>query len=247
MERKFGKLPPQKDIRTFKFAKYFDQDRFKRPPAHFGHDNLYDKFGWGMLKNDELGCCVVSSIAHQTMLWNKASKNIDIPFTDEIIEKTYYEINGTTEDRGTSMIQSLNFRRKTGITDAEGKNHKIFAYLQLETGNWKQLLIAMYQFGLVDIGFQVPTYVFDQMDKGKPWTVKKNMNFTGGHCVPLVGKTPKYLNCVTWGQEQFMSRSFYEATCDEAYVILSEGYFNEEKKTPEGFDFETLKKDLYAL
>lgn len=255
--RKLGKLPPAKDVRTFKFSSYFDKTKFeyKDLPPTFGHEEVYDYDKWGMLLNDKKGCCVISSMAHQFMLWNKASKGIDIIFSDDIIERTYYDVNGNTEDRGTNMLTAKKYFRKHGMVDIFGKVHKTEAFLKIDHTNWEEVCIALYEFGCVDIGFNVPDYVFSQMDAGEEWSVQDKANYQGGHCVPLIQKLGaetllgkvESLNCVTWGQEQLMQRGFFYKNCDEAYIDVTKAYLNSENKTPEGLAIEDLMSDLRAL
>ena len=247
IQYKLGKQPATYDNRTLKFAKYDDRSLLDKIPKVVGHDNLFDDVnGWGMLANDRYGCCVISSMMHQSMLWNKAARGIDVKYTDDLCIDTYHKVNHTTEDRGTNMLKALKYRRKHGILDAEGKVHKIAAFAYLNVHDIDQIRAAIYLFGLVDIGFAVPDYCMEQFEHGRPWVVKENGVNEGGHCVPIVGFNEMF-NVVTWGKEQKMEVNFFSRYADEAYAIMSGDYFNGKKQTPEGFDLSQLKKDLAIL
>ena len=68
----------------------------------------------------------------------------------------------------------------------------------------------------------------------------------GGHYVPVVGRAGSYIDVVTWGKVQRMTRTFYERYCDEAYALLSPEYLNR-GRSPEGFDLKALTADLASL
>jgi hypothetical protein len=247
MNYKLGKQPATYDRRTLKFAKYVDRSLLPDIPDVIGHDKLFDdNSGWGMLANDRYGCCVISSMMHQTMLWNKAAKNKEVQFTDELCIDTYHKVNNSTEDNGTNMLTALKYRNKHGIVDSDGNIYKIGAFAYLNTHNIDEIKAAVYLFGLVDIGFYVPDYCMDQFAGGRPWVVTGEGENQGGHCVPIVG-FDKMFNTVTWGREQKMDIEFFAKYADEAYAIISEDYLNGNKETPEGFDLETLKQDLLIL
>src|SRR3954453_12473384 len=70
-----GKKHTRKDAVKFKLRDFVDIDAIPRPPRTFGHEAGPQKLGsgWGMLGNDNYGCCVWAGAAHETMLWNAAA------------------------------------------------------------------------------------------------------------------------------------------------------------------------------
>ena len=64
--------------------------------------------------------------------------------------------------------------------------------------------------------------------------------------MPVVNYDPRGLDVVTWGQIQRMTWAFFATYCSEAYAILSEDFVYN-GKAPNGFDVETLQRDLRAL
>ena len=195
------------------------------------------------------GDCVFAGGAHETMLWTLEGGN-PASFTGANVITDYsavtgYKLNDPDSDHGTDVRHALRYRQKTGLIDAAGNRHKIGIYLALEPGNTDHLLEALYLFGAVGIGIQVPDSAIDQFASGKPWSVVQGAQIKGGHYVPLVADRDNLI-CVTWGRIQQMTLQFYKTYCDEAWGILSPEMLATDK-SPEGFDLAQLQTDLHAL
>ena len=109
------------------------------------------------------------------------------------------------------------------------------------------LLEASYLFGVVGIGIQVPESAQTQFQNGKPWSYVPGAAIEGGHYVPIVGyPRAGYLQVVTWGKVQLMTKGFFEHYCDEAYAILDSEFLKDDKSL-EGFDLAQLQADLQAI
>lgn len=239
---KLGKKEPRYDKRTLSFEKY----RLDVP--HPKSLNRHIKLDWGMLGNDMYGDCVFAGAAHETMLWNKEVGKI-VEFSNSGVLGDYgivtgFKIDNLMSDQGTVVLDALNYRRHTGISDTSFQQHTIGGYVQIE--GFDALLEAVYLFGVVGIGFQFPSYAMDQFDSGKPWSVVHGGSIDGGHYVPVIGYTQRYVDVITWGRVQRMTRAFYNKFCDEAYAILSEEMLKDGRSI-EGFDLVTLQNDLAAL
>jgi len=203
-----------------------------------------------MLANDRHGDCVWAGAAHETMLLEREAGNVVI-FTDADVLGDYAAATGfdpqkPQTDQGTDMQAAADYRRKTGILDAGGRRHTVAAYLALEPGNLEHLYQATYLFGAVGIGLELPASAFDQTDQGKPWDVVPQSANAGGHYVPLVGRAADGLHVVTWGALQVMTESFLKTYCDEAIAYVSQECLVAQK-SPEGFDYAALLRDLAAL
>jgi hypothetical protein len=245
---KLGKQPAVEDKRDLRFAAYLTP-KLPTPPRSFGHETLIPTDGWGVLGNDRYGDCVFAGAAHETMLWNRAA-GATVPFTPAGVLGDYGAVTGFdprtgANDNGTVVRDALNYRRTTGIRDANGARHKIGAYVALEPGNWAHLTAALYLFGAVGIGIQFPASAMDQFDAGKNWSVVRGASIEGGHYIPLVGRRG-VTRLVTWGRCIGMTKAFYLKYCDEAYAILSPEMLTAGKSL-EGFDLATLQADLNAL
>lgn len=247
--RKLGKQRATYDKRDLQFAAYRGVGTLPPAPRTFGHETTIAPKGWGMLGNDSVGDCVFAGAAHETMLWT-AERGTPAQFDEAHVISDYsavtgYNPNDPSSDQGTDVRAALSYRRKTGILDARGSRHKIGAFLALEPGNHVHLYEALYLFGAVGIGIEVPTSAMDQFDGGKVWSVVHGANIEGGHYIPLVARRT-HLECVTWGQVQGMTDAFYAKYCDEAWAILSTEMLVG-GKTLEGFDLAQLHADLKAV
>lgn len=244
-----GKQPFTPDNRDFKLSNYIQKKSLPKRPAQFGHDNLVPK--WGMLGNDIVGDCVFAGAGHEHMIWSAEGGKL-ITFTELDIISDYSAVTGydprdPSSDRGTIVREAMKYRKNIGMLDSEGIRRKINAYISLEPGNTDELLDALWLFGAVGIGIVVTDSAMKQFHNKKPWSVPLFPSSpTGGHYIPIVAYR-NYLYCVTWGTLQPMTLSFYKKYCDEAWVMLSEDMFGDDKITMEGFNFEQLQSDMFAL
>jgi hypothetical protein len=247
---KLGKKPARAGAIKLKLSRYADATALPPVPATFGHDALIGAADWLMLANDRYGDCVWAGAAHETMMLAREAGGV-VSFTDADVLGDYAAVTGfdpqkPATDQGTDMQAAADYRRKTGILDADGSRHSIAAYLALEPGDLSHLYQATYLFGAVGIGLQLPASALDQTDQNKPWDVVAQSPNDGGHYVPLVGRYADGLHVVTWGAIQVMTEAFLKTYCDEAIAYVSQDCLVAQK-TPEGFDYAALLRDLAAL
>ena len=221
-------------------------------PVGFGHYQVFPAAGWGMLGNDRYGDCVWAGAAHETMMVNKMNGR-DVEFNPAVVLADYAAVTGFVpatgaNDNGTDVHDALNYRRQTGVEDADLGRHKIGAYVSLEPGNWNQMLEALVAFDFVAIGFEFPDYAMAEFNAGKPWWYRRGGTIEGGHYVPVVGRPhTSSIEVVTWGQIQGMSRRFFETYCDEAYGVLTVETLSAGGTSPEGLDLSALQAAIAAL
>lgn len=250
MELRLGKKPATHDLRDLLFADY-KTGALKEAPVGFGHLKLV-KNPWGILLNDRLGDCAIAGPMHETMLL-AAEGGHGVFFTDQDAEAVYsaacgYDPDDPSTDQGCAVRDVLAYRAATGLTDAAGANHRIGAYVAVESGNWGALLEALNTFECVGIGIQVPQSAMDQFQNGEPWTVVEGSQIVGGHYVPVVARPhEEIVDVVTWGAVQEMTAKFYKTYADEAWAYISTDALTASGKTLEGFDLAALQEDLNAL
>jgi hypothetical protein len=166
-----GKTPARPGAVKLKMSNYIDRGALPKPPATFGHERLVTR--WGMLGNDAAGCCVFSGAGHETMLWNREAGRTAKISTASTLRNysavTGYDPNTGANDNGTDMEEAAKYRRKTGLIDADGKAHKIGAYVALEPGNLDQLWLASWLFDGVGIGVEFPAQWMDAFNKRNVW------------------------------------------------------------------------------
>lgn len=244
---KLGKTPARKDAVIFKLDNYGAS--LAAPPAKSG-DHAIVQDWQGMMGNDNLGDCVCAEAGHGTIFLNKlAGKDVAIS-TDDVVAM-YSAVTGYTpkdpnSDQGTDMQAAASYRRKTGLSDAQGNRHKISAYLDLGAANATNLKKALYYFDNAGIGFQFPSYAMSEFNAGQTWHIKAGGTIEGGHDVLACAYDSRYIYCVSWGKLIRMTWTFFEKYCDEALVYLSDEML-QGGKSPQGFDAATLQADLAQL
>lgn len=251
-EYKLGKKPATHDRRDLQLAHFATAAALVPAPVGFGVYTKFARDGWGMLGNDMYGDCEWAEADHCVMGLN-ALVGKTVPFVPsntlmDYSDCTGFKANDASTDQGTDMHQSMAYRRKIGVVDANGRRHKIGAYLTLEPGNWLQLLEALWAFQVVSIGFAFPDYAMAQFNAGRAWSVHSGAPVpTEGHAVCVVGR-PKVSSVyvVTWGQIQEMTKGFYTKYCDEAYAFISQEDLVK-GISPAGYNLTQLNSILGAL
>jgi hypothetical protein len=245
---KLGKKPAREGAVKLRLAKYIDTAALPKPPASFGHERLVTQ--WGMAMNDQLGCCVVSGAVHEVMLWNREAGRT-VRFDDAAVVKNYSAIGGYVPgqpdtDQGCDMQVAASYRLKTGLLDADGKRHKIGAYVGLDPGNLTELWYASYLFDGVGIGVEFPAQWMDAFNRGKTWGAVARPKLEGGHYITDPAKRAGNAVIVTWGRTTPLTPKGYQQFNDETIAYLSEEKLSSGKSL-EGFDLATLKADLKAV
>ncbi|RAV17523.1 hypothetical protein DQP57_00420 [Mycobacterium colombiense] len=251
MNYRLGKHPatPHYGLKLSDYVRHSDLPSL---PEEFGHGNLVSD--WGMLGNDTVGDCAIAGPFHAEMLWCTEG---DKPFkiNTECTLEMYSAITGydpsaynwwtnsNPTDNGSNVQDVAEYWRTTGLKDAAGNIHKIQCYMALEPGNVEQLFQAIYLFGAVGIGVELPAEFQDAFNRGEVWDALEDPHIEGGHYILGVGKRAGNIEIVTWGQTCQLTPAAYEQFNDETFV-----YFNEEMlvkgKSLEGFDADQLMADL---
>lgn len=250
MAFKLGLKPPVPGAVKLRLATYLNFAVLPTPPAVFGHYQLIGD--WGMLANDQLGCCAEAGACHQTMLWTLEGSGIAAPFDDPTAIKNYSAIAGynpddPNSDQGTEMGRLANYWRTQGIVDSTGKRHQVAAVVDINPGDLRELWVSTWLFQAVGLGFEMPASAMDQTAAGQPWDYVPGSPIEGGHYVPCMGRTPSGLGVViTWGQTQTFTPAFYRRYNNQGICALSEEMLSKAKSI-DGFDDALLRQDLVTI
>ncbi len=257
---RYGKGAATADSRDLKFSTYRTAAALPVVPSDWGFDNVVAHGTWGMLGNDQWGDCVWAGAAHEHILTSTVA-GAPIAFDDAGVLSDYSAATGfdanagapgqNPTDKGTNVRAALGYRRSTGIVDAAGTRHKIGAYLALDitriqAGDFTEVAEAVYLFGAVGIGIQVPQSAETEFSEHKMWSYVAGSPNAGGHYVPIVAHR-KHVECVTWGRVQPMGDHFVSHYVDEAWAVLNPDFLNEQGQSPQGFNLAQLQADLAAL
>jgi len=216
----------------------------------FGHADLIQPH---MFCNNSIGDCAIAGSIEEVRLANAlAGKTVN--FTDQTAIENYSAITGyvpddPSTDQGTDVHELYDYRKSTGIIDADGQRHTIVGYAGLTVGDFDELLVALSLFPSgVGIGIEVSDFCEAQFDAGQPWhLVPGNHTIEGGHYVPVVGATDRHTaQLYTWGALGGITAPFYAAYNMVAAVALTEEMFVA-GKSPTGLDMAQLRADLGLL
>ena len=255
MNKCFGKKPFVADHRDLLFARYIHhhpQHALPTPPAEFGHEGFILPTAWGMLGNDQVGDCTCAGADHEHMLWT-AEGGRPASFMTAGCIADYSAITGyvpgdDATDQGAEVREVLKYRSKTGMLDITGARHTIGAYVRLGLRHDLELAQALYLFGAVGLGIEIPQSAMTQTDEGQPWDVPpRNSKILGGHYVPLVARRGGYWWVVTWGALQAVTTAFLHKYADEQWAMLSQEMLVGGTASPEGFNLAELQADLQQV
>ncbi|MDE2469901.1 MAG: hypothetical protein KGL35_14460 [Bradyrhizobium sp.] len=251
-QMKLGCLPPKHDPRTLKLAKYLAPAQLPTPPASTNW--RAKKPGWDMLGNDRAGDCTIACVGHLDEVWAANNGDVQLGYTDqqalaEYAAATGYDPNTGANDNGAAIIDILNRWRQVGIF-----GNKLGAYASVTMHDHAEVATAIWLFGGVDAGVQLPL----AWQGTKLWTTPSHrLRFWqrwqwqpgswGGHCVSIVDYDAQWLYAVSWGQVVQISWDAWDTFFIEAYACLDSLWTDGTKPAPSGFDIAALNADLQAI
>ena len=129
-----GKRPRRHDQRTLMMANYLTA---ALPPAPASVDYTQGLTDWGIMRNDQLGCCTIAAVGHAVQAWtvNAGSR---VNFADRTIDLYYEKWDGynpanPATDQGGVELDVLNDWRQQGFA---GHALDAYAAVGLGAGDW---------------------------------------------------------------------------------------------------------------
>lgn len=265
---KLGKDAAIFDERRLKISNYFTSALPAPPPAV---DYTGGVTAFGMMLNDQLGCCTISGKGHavQTITLSACGTMKTVP--DSVILSAYqndcdYDSSSVlvgdvvtpydqSTDNGGNEPDVLNDWRKNGFG---GVN--LIAYADANPLNLKHVCQAIYMFGGLYIGVQLPLSAQGQT----LWDVSNGSialpGSWGGHCVWV----PKYrtapdgtiiFTCITWGGLLDITQAFWTYSdpnagpyIDETHALVVPDFINAKTGiTPVGLNLAQMEADVQAI
>jgi hypothetical protein len=212
--------------------------------------NFYSSIGGGgMLGNDQYGDCVFAANGHIVEQQTALGQGKEVPVTTqqalaEYSKVTGFDPNDPSTDNGAMVQDGLNDLRKSGLA-----GHKIAAFAEISVSDMNTVKNAVAEFGVVDIGFNVPASAMNQFNAGQPWdVVSHDGGIEGGHCVIVCGYDSKYLYVYTWNAVQKMTYAFWNKYVEEAWAPISQDWVNASTGLdPDKVDMSDLGAQFVAL
>jgi len=242
-----GKLPRKRNSKTLLFSNYLRASALPPPPTKKAWEYKVAPSGWGMYGNDTIGDCTCAAVAHMLIEAESNTGKINMPALSSIIG-AYSAVSGYdpvtgANDNGAAITDVLNLWQTSGIAST-----KILGWVQIDQTNIEQVKQAIYIFGALDIGVNLPNSAMDQFEANQTWTVLANDGgIDGGHSIPLFGYGTEGASCITWAKIQPMDWQWFQQYCDEAYAAIVPAWLNTAGKSPSDLDLEALKADLEAI
>jgi len=197
-----------------------------------------------MLGNDVLGDCTCADVLHHRMLQaSVAHAGSPLTFSDADAIALYEKVGGynpgdPSSDQGAVMLDVQNYCKA---------NFPVQGFVTLDAGNLSQIQAALYLFGGVDLGFNVPAYIMD-VPAGGSWSDNGgDKSIEGGHAVLACGYGRTGFRVVSWGQTYTANWEFWSQYVDEAYAWVSTEWIKASGVSPSGLDLAGLLQDLNAV
>lgn len=209
----------------------------------------------GMHLNDQWGCCTCAAdaniIEQQTYFGSGKTNEAVIP--DSAVLKAYESVGGfnpnsgppgqNPTDQGATVASALAYLKKTGMA---GK--KIAGYGDVEVTEIEKLKTAIWEFGGVSVGLNLPASAMTQFNNGQVWSVVKDEGQLDGHCVYVCGYNPDGFLLYTWDALWYMTNGFWNCYAEEAWSPISTYWVNGlTGKDPVGVDRVTLGEEFKAV
>lgn len=244
---KLGKNPRVIDDRTLRFSNYVTP-ALPAAPAQVNYGQKVSE--WPMYNNSKYGDCTCAAAGHMIENWTANAADLVTPPNETVI-KFYEHFVGSPPppDAGCNMLQVLKYWRQAGLD-----SHKILAFVALEPKSQSEAMDALYLFGSIYIGVELPNFAVQGDMLTVPWVVPPQgpvgdaaPNPNNGHCIPAVAYDSRNLYIVTWGEVKSMSWQFYYTYADEAFAVLSQDFIDANGDNVAGFDLAALEADLKQL
>lgn len=209
---------------------------------------------WPMYLNDSLGDCTCACVGHQLQAWSAyGNTEVTVPQSSVLglYEAMGYVPGDPSTDNGANIQDVLEEMVKTGIpgeTEGDTEKYQLFAEIK-NLKNMETVYQALYLFGSVYLGTNIPQSAMDQFQAGQPWSYTGDDNILGGHAICVQAKLSNgNLDIITWGAVQEMEQSFWDNYVEEAWVVIDPDWVNDKSgDTPDGLDLEALQQAFKSL
>lgn len=258
-------MPRPRHFRLGRKPKVFDPTvpRFslntRRLPPPPDTANWYAEVGqWPMFLNDRFGDCTCAGAFHAHQELSCYAGDPQIGTDDEVLDAYRSVCPGFDPDDPKTDVGALVLGpsgmmarwRNEGFTIA-GQLNKVGPYLQITRPNpveWKQ---AIYYFGGLLAGINVPNSLFSEGDPPYLWSTVSG-GFEGGHEIWINGYTTvrsgyTTYDIVSWGQMYRVTEDFLQKTIEEAVVLIDPVAINAKGVDAAGRTLKELEDTLGQL
>lgn len=200
------------------------------PPVPATCDYALASTDIGMLGNDTVGDCTCAGEGHALQVWSRGAVQVDaaMALLSYRENSSWDGVPGDATDTGAVEQQVLQHWLNVGfpMNDTGSIRDKLFAFFEFDPARYDQWARAIYECGVVYLGFNVPAWM-EQEAPPEIWDRGLgDEQPVGGHCVIAVGYGGDTINVCSWGRWYRMTIRFVEAFVDEAYALVSPDWVN---------------------
>jgi hypothetical protein len=239
---RLGRKAVKHDSRTLKLAKYMTT-ALPPPPTSILWNKGVTEFG--MMLNDTLGCCTIAGAAHAVQIFS-LNAGTEVTLSDAEVLAYYEKWDGYVQGNAATDQGGIELDVLNAWKAQEFAGHALLAWADVSTGSASQIKQAIFLFGGVYIGLEVPNFIMSNIPP--LWdVVDDDGGIDGGHCVFVVGYDSVGLTFISWGALYKMTWAFWTKYVDEAHALLSKDFLGANGLDPAGFNLAALQADLACI
>jgi hypothetical protein len=198
-----------------------------RVPARHDFDKDRIPFPLDIWGNDRWGNCVICGEGNHLLRVERVEQRRTLKITTDHVVNQYKSITGSqkpgdTKDNGLVVLNAMRNWKHNGFHVGK-RTYSIAAYGELEPNDRAQMRMANYLLHGIHMGFWLPMAA---KTMGKTWDYQGQTGDQwrpgswGGHLVYSKAFTPEGFEILTWGKKVFVTNSFVEKYCDEAWTVV---------------------------
>jgi hypothetical protein len=252
---RLGRRPPRSAARSPRLAlSRFLTGQLPTTPPIVDWVSRVGASNWQMYGNDRWGDCVFAAAGHMITATSLYGTGALITPSEAEILRAYSAVTGfdpnagppgsNPTDQGTVVQDALSYWRRTGVA-----GHKILAFAEVDVRDLAEVADALYLFGHLMLGVNLPNAAMQQFDAGQAWHLTPDDGGTaGGHAVNLgyEARGGGY-RAITWGRSQPFSADWWAKYVEEAWVVVSPEWLTAAGTDPAGVDLAALSTAFTAL
>lgn len=232
-----GRLPGKMPVGLHELS-YYVAGSLPKPPAEVAVPDFAD---WGMLGNNQYGCCGPAGLEHGFEAnATIAAEHEAFPSAEQCVD--YYLAYTGGQDTGVVLADYLAYVRQHGYY-----GHTVDSYAPVAVQDVPTLQTAVFLYGFAYTGIVVTAEMQQAFANHEPWnSAVVNAQPIGGHCVPICGYDDQFLYIVTWGAVQPITYPAWHRIASEAWAVIT-GEFVTRNGDGRGVSLEALRADLDSL
>ena len=210
------------------------------PPRSFDYSTRVADYP--MALNDQLGDCTIAGIIHLLQLaYAEVEETFEYP-GDDVVRETYLALT-QGQDNGLVENAVLDTWMRQGMFST-----KIAAYAPVDISNQKEMTAAIYAFGGLYLGIEMPQEAEAQFEANQPWQITPESGEpVGGHCVVATGCNRFGMDIITWGATESMTWEWWKRYGHEAWAVIPEVFVEANHGPLYNVDIVSLRQDLDNL